>query len=241
MLTDPRIQYLAEMFRSRLDRTFPPREAPEYPVNDFADDPTMQSQQKTLAVYVAPADALRMGSGFMGAISVPLSRVLLLVPKSNMDEVDDALDLDDKRALVRQATEGPMGYEFRSGCLDIRAPSYHACAESLVRAARQYSLGVSSACCRAAIDLRRHDVKIRGSYVDHVAGQQIHGLYNIAKNLRASTEATREFVRAYERASDMLAVRRYLAAREAGDQVASAALREASAVGLFLRCGDLDE
>lgn len=240
MPTDPRIQYLAEMFRSRLGRTFPPREVPEYPVNDFADDPTMQSQQKTLSVYVAPADALRTGSGFMGAIGVPLSRVLPLVPKCDMDEVADALDLDDKRALVRQATEGPIGYEFRSGGLDIHTPSYRACAESLIRAARKYNVGVSSACCRAAISLRRHDVKIRGSYVNHVAGQEVRGLYDIAKNLRGSTEATREFVREYERASDMLAVQRYLAAHKAGGPMMDS-LRDNSAVSLFLRCGDLDE
>lgn len=239
MPTDPRIQYLAEMFRSRLSRTFPPREVPEYPVNDFADDPTMQSQQMFLAVQVAPADALRTGSGFMGAISVPLSRVLPLVPKSDMDEVADALDLDGKRALVRQATEGPMGYEFRSGGLDIHTPSYRACTESLIRAARKYNVGVSSACCRAAIDLRCQ--KIRGAYVNHVAGKEIGSLYDIAKNLRASTEATREFVREYDRASDMLTVHRYLAARKAADQAMMDGLRAASAVDLFLRCGDLDE
>ena len=149
---------------------------------------------------------------------------------------DLALDREGE-VHVRADQVGPVSVQAPNGVVDLVVDDEaHA-----VRAARQYSLGVSSACCRAAIDLRRHDVKIRGSYVNHVAGQEIHGLYNIAKNLRASTEATREFVREYDRASDMLTVHRYLAARKAADQAMMDGLRAASAVDLFLRCGDLDE
>lgn len=213
---------------------------PEYPVNDFADDLTMQAQQTFLAVRVTHNDALRTGSGFVGTFTVPFSRVLPLVPKSDMDVVADALDIGDHRSVVRQAMEGPQGYEFCSDSLDITAPSFQHCAERLLRAAREYNMAVSSACCRAAIDLRRSDVTIRGSYVDRVANKDVRHLYDRAKNLRVSTEATREFVREYDRASDMLTVHRYLAARKAGDQVMMDAMRYESAVSLFLRCGDLD-
>lgn len=233
---------LANRLRQNVDRSLARLAAePEYPDNDFVDDPTMQEHQTFLAARVTPDDALRAGSGFVGILAVPLSRVLPLVPRSDMDAVADALDLDDtNRARVRQATETPRGCELRSGTLDIRTPSFRACADSLIRSAHQYNRGVSSACSRAAIDLRRSDVKIRGSYVNHVAGKEIRSLYDRAKSLRASTDATREFVREYDRASDMLAVRHYLAADKAGDPAMVNALREESAVSLFLRCGDLD-
>jgi len=216
---------------------------PEYPVNDFADDPTMQAQQSFLTVRVTPDDALRTGSGFVGAVNVPLSRILPLIPKSDTDMVADVLDLGKSNARVRNATETPQGYEFHSGSLDISVPSYNHCAENLARAARKYSRDLSSACCRASNDLRSSIVTIRGSYLYcdvRKNTQDIHELYEFAKSLRASTEATREFVREYDRASDMLTVHRYLAARKAGDQAAMDALRNNSAVSLFLRCGDLD-
>lgn len=238
---------LANRLRQNIDRSLARLAAePEYPVNDFADDPTMQAQQSFLAVRVTPDDALRTGSGFVGAFTVPLSRVLPLVPKSDMDLVTDALDLDSRIAHMRKATETQQGcYDFCTGSLDISAPSHNHCAARLVRAARDYNTAVSRACAYAAIDLRRSDVEIRrhillGAKVDYVAGKDTSKVYDLAKSLRASTEATREFVREYDRATDMLRVHRYLAARKSGDQVMVDALREESAVSLFLRCGDLD-
>lgn len=232
---------LANRLRQNVGRSLARLAAePEYPVNDFADDLTMQAQQSFLTVRVTPDDALRAGSGFVGTFTVPLSRVLPLVPKSDMDVVADALDLGNHRTVVRQAMDDPRGYEFCSDSLDITSPSFRACAENLIRAARKYNLAVSSACSRAAIDLRRSDVTIRGSYVDRVANKDVRHLYDRAKSLRASTEATREFVREYDRASDMLTVHRYLAARKAGDQVMMDAMCNESAVSFFLRCGDLD-
>lgn len=242
MPIDPSLARFVDTIRSRFDsaRLAAKPEFPEYPVNDFADDPTMQAQQTFLAVHVTPDDALRTGSGFVGALTVPLSRVLPLVPRSDMDVVADALDLGSHRAVVRQAMRGPQGYEFRSDSLDITSPSFHACAESLVRAARKYNHEVFCACCEATIYLRRSDVTIRGYFPNRVAGSDIRKLYEIAKSLRANNQNAREFVQEYERASDMLAVHRYLAAHKAADQAQMDALREESAVSLFLRCGDLD-
>jgi hypothetical protein len=228
----------ADRFRQQFGRSISRLVAkPEYPINDFADDPTMQSQQAFLAVNADADDAVRAGSGFVGALRVPLSRILPLLPRGDMDTILDALDL--RSGTVKFLHDMPDAIVFGSNALKINAPSYEVCAWALHRAARNYQSDIVSACCAAAIRLR--SAKPREQCGVSVDGKDLGGLYDAAKELRVRGEPVREFVRAYERAEDMIHVHRYLAARKASDESQMATLRfRGGAVDLFLRCGDID-
>lgn len=210
----------------------------------FSDDPTMHRWQTFLSVFIDRDDALYAGSGFMGEMRVPLSRVLPLIPQTDLDMVADVLEVNDRyarvRTLLKHSSERPSGYDASAVPLQLTRASYQVCATGLVHAARQYNRDVSAECELATMDLRRESIIRNPSATPHLAGKNIGDLYKIAKRLRAGNDATREFLRSFERTSDMLAIHLFLAAHKAGDRTRMDFLQCHDAVALFLRCGDLN-